>query len=253
MALDPTQRFSDRVADYVRFRPGYPAGVFDALRADAGLTEASVVADVGSGTGISAEPFLRAGNAVLGVEPNAEMREAAERLLASCPRLTSIDGTAEATTLADGSVDLVVSGQAFHWFRPDEARREFARILRPGGRVALIWNVRQLDTTPFLRAYEALLQRFGTDYQIVTHRTVDEVRLHNLFDGPFTTHTFDNAQQFDLDGLRGRLLSSSYAPAAEHPDHESMIAELARVFEEHEEDGTVAFLYGTKVYVGCVA
>ena len=248
---DPTQRFSDRVADYVRYRPGYPPGVLEALRDRAGLDASTVVADVGSGTGISAELFLRNGNAVFGVEPNAEMRAAAERLLAGTGRFTSVNGTAEATTLPGASVGLVVAGQAFHWFRPAEARAEFARILRPGGYVALVWNVRRLGATPFLRDYEALLQRFGTDYREVSHRTVDVARLETFFsDEAFARDVFDNEQRFDLAGLTGRLLSSSYAPTARHPDHEPMLAELARLFEAHEAGGTVCLEYDTKVYIG---
>lgn len=251
--LDPTDRFSDRVDAYVRYRPGYPAGVLDVLRETAGLTPATVVADVGSGTGLSAEPFLRHGNPVLGVEPNAPMRAAAERLLAGYARFHSTDGTAEATTLPDASVSLVVAGQAFHWFRPDDARREFARILAPGGHVALVWNERQLDTTPFLRDYEALIRRFGTDYDAVRHENIGSDRLAAFFAGPYETRAMPNRQTFDLDGLTGRLLSSSYVPDAGHPDRAPMLADLARLFAAHETDGQVHILYDTVVHVGRVA
>ena len=151
MPSDSNTRFSDRVADYVRTRPGYPTAVLDILGTETGLNPATVVADVGAGTGLSAELFLRNGNTVFGVEPNREMREAAESLLAGYANFHSVAGSAESTTLPDASVDLIVAGQAFHWFDVPRARAEFRRILRPDGVVVLMWNTRRLDTTPFLR------------------------------------------------------------------------------------------------------
>ena len=173
MNPDPTQRFSSRVENYVRFRPGYPPAVLDVLRAECALTRDSVVADVGSGTGIFSEFLLGAGCTVLGVEPNDEMRRAAEGTLARQTRFRSVPGTAEATTLPERSVDLVTAAQAFHWFDRARTRAEFRRILKPRGWTALVWNDRQLDSTPFLRGYEALLQRFGTDYLAVLDREID--------------------------------------------------------------------------------
>jgi SAM-dependent methyltransferase len=249
--MNPTARFSNRVGDYIRTRPGYPPGVLDVLRAETGLTPAMVVADIGSGTGLSAEMFLKNGNRVLGVEPNADMRAAAETLLASYPTFESVAGSAEETTLPDRSVDLVVAGQAFHWFDRPKARAEFRRILRPGRFVVLLWNTRRLDTSPFLRAYEALLQRFGTDYRQVVHTNIDRAALAEFFGpGGFREFHLDNEQLFDRDGLRGRLKSSSYTPPAGHPDHGPMLAELDRIFDEHNAGGRVRFEYDTEVYIG---
>src|SRR5437899_1233764 len=135
--MNSTERFTDRVADYVRFRPHYPPAVFAELRDRLGLGAGSSVADVGSGTGISARPLLEMGCTVFAVEPNAAMRSAAEQWLGDFPRFQSIAGTAEATTLAEHSVDAVVAAQAFHWFDAASARREFQRILKPRGWVAL--------------------------------------------------------------------------------------------------------------------
>lgn len=250
---DSTLRFSDRVADYARFRPGYPDGLVHALQEDPGLTPTWTVADVGSGTGLSSIPFLDLGCTVLGVEPNAEMRAAAEHALGHDSRFQSVAGTAEATTLPDRSVDLVVAAQAFHWFRPADAAREFVRVLRPDGRVALVWNARRADSTPFLRGYEDLLQRYGTDYQAVGHRGVGRDALAAFFDGPFSKRTFDNEQRLDLDGLTGRLLSSSYTPPPGHPDHHPMLAALRRLFETHEAGGYVTIEYDTELYVGPVS
>lgn len=249
--IDPTKRFSSRVENYIKYRPGYPPAVLDLLREQCGLTPASVVADVGSGTGILSELFLRNGNRVFAVEPNPEMRAAGERLLRDYPNFTSVDGTAEATTLPDRSVDFVTAGQAFHWFDPRRARAEFARILRPGGWVALIWNDRRIDSSPFLQAYEQLLRRYSLDYRTVDHKHIDAAVLRPFF-GPagYTLAAFANRQDFDYAGLAGRLMSSSYAPEAGHPNHRPMLEHLRAIFDAHQVDGAVAFEYETQVYYG---
>ncbi len=250
-ARHPEKRFSDRVDNYVRYRPGYPAAVMEMLARETGLGAGTVVADIGSGTGISTEVFLRAGGTVFAVEPNDEMRAAAERWLGGRAGFRSVSGTAEATTLADHSVDLVTAAQAFHWFRPAPTRAEFDRILRPGGRVALIWNQRRMDSTPFLRAFEDLLLRYGTDYLKVRHENVDAGALGGFFrGGAYVTHSFPNEQVFDYEGVKGRLLSSSYVPAAGEPGHGAMIEELTEIFRRHQEDGHVRFEYDTRVHVG---
>lgn len=250
---DSTTRFSDRVENYVKYRPGYPEGVLPLLRERIGVRPSDVVADVGSGTGISAEIFLRAGHTVFGVEPNREMRAAAEALLTRFPTFHSVDGTAEATTLPDVSVDVVVAGQAFHWFDPPRARAEAARILRPGGWAVLLWNARRVSSTPFLRAYEALLLEFGTDYGEVRHDNVSAAILAAFFGGRYEKHALPNEQRFDLDGVRGRLLSSSYAPGPGHPLHEPMLRALERIYAEHAQADGVRFEYDTEIYLGHIA
>src|SRR4051812_34197437 len=146
---DSTTRFSSRVNAYMRTRPDYPAEILDTLKQDCGLTESSVIADIGSGTGILSRMFLSNGNTVYGVEPNREMREAGEKLLSPAyPQYQSIAATAETTSLPNASVDFVTAGQAFHWFDRGKCRVEFARILRPHGWVALVWNERLTDSTP---------------------------------------------------------------------------------------------------------
>lgn len=247
---DSTQRFSSRVQDYVRYRPGYPRALLDTLRVEAGLSADSIVADVGSGTGISTELLLRAGCRVFAVEPNDAMRAAAERRLGGEPRFHSVAGTAEATTLPEADVDLIAAGQAFHWFDPRAARAEFTRILRSDGSVALFWNVRNTEATPFLREYEALLQEFGTDYRAVDHRNVGPERLRDFFAGGYRTFSFPNEQVLDFDGLRGRLTSSSYVPGPEHPRREPMLRELKRLFDAHQEDGVVRFVYLAELHLG---
>jgi SAM-dependent methyltransferase len=248
---DPTLRFSSRVENYVKYRPGYPSGVMETLTNECGWAKGLVIADVGSGTGILSEVFLRNGNRVFGVEPNREMREAGERLLTEYTNFTSVDGTAEATTLAGRSVDFVTAGQAFHWFDRERTRHEFVRILRPGGWVVLIWNERLTNTSPFLRAYEELLHKYGTDYATVDHRNVDADAITTFFaPQPFTLRRFDNQQVVDLDGATGRLLSSSYTPEPGHPNYRPMLDALRAIFDRHNVDGKVSFDYKTLMYFG---
>lgn len=246
----PTERFSNRVANYVKFRPHYPAGVLECLVRRCGLDARSIIADIGSGTGILSELFLRNGNPVFGVEPNREMREAGERLLREYPRFTSVVGSAESTTLPAAAVDFVTAGQAFHWFDRDAARAEFQRIVKPNGWVVLVWNERDEVTTPFARAYESLLNTFGTDYTAVTHRNIEPSMLAQFFSTDFGVESMPNAQHFDYAALEGRLLSSSFVPAPAEPGYEEMLAELRRVFDRYAVDGGVAFEYETRVYFG---
>lgn len=245
-----TQRFSSRVAHYVRHRPGYPAEILELLRRECGLTPDFVIADIASGTGIFTRLLLENGNRVFGVEPNAEMRQAAEEFLVSFPRFTSRAATAEATTLRARSVDFVTAAQAAHWFDREKARAEFRRILKPGGWLVLIWNERRTDSTPFLREYEKLLLTFGTDYQEVRHeRTTEEIEAF-FAPAPFQERVFENRQDVDYQGLEGRLRSSSYTPAQEDPTYTPMLAELHRIYDVHQVGGHVAVEYATRLYYG---
>src|SRR5262245_36850681 len=191
--VDPTLRFSSRVENYVKYRPGYPPAVLELLAATCGLTPESLLADIGSGTGLLAELFLKNGNRVFGVEPNPEMRAAGERLLGDLPGFTSVDGTAEVTTLPAQSVDFVMAGQAFHWFDRVRARAEFERILKPGGWVVLVWNERRTDSTPFLTSYERLLETYATDYALVNHKQIDQAMIGAFFaPGAYDEGRFEN-------------------------------------------------------------
>jgi len=247
---DSTVRFSNRVENYIRYRPGYPKGVLEVLRDECRLSPDSVVADIASGTGIFTRMLLENGNKVLAVEPNREMREAAERLLADYPNFISIAGTAEETTLPAQSVDFATAAQAAHWFNLPRARCEFARILRPEGWAVLLWNERSTDTTPFLRDYEQLLMTYSTDYQQVRHEnTTDKI---DTFFAPsaFEERTFDMQQNFDYAELEGRLLSSSYAPLADNPNYAAMLTRLRRIFDAHQAEGRASMEYRTRMYYG---
>ena len=246
-----TERFGQRVESYVRSRPSYPQEVVDLLRAECGLTAGWTVADLGSGTGILSRLFLDNGCRVHGVEPNIEMRRAGEALLATYRQFNSREGTAEDTGLPDTSVDLIAAGQAYHWFEAKAARREFVRILRPPGWVVLIWNDRRKRGTPFLEAYERLLLTYGTDYTKVDHTRIGPRQIQSFFGGePMGTASFDNHQSFRFEGLKARLLSSSYTPGPDHPRHTDMLRALREIYEAHEVDDHVSIEYDTRVYYG---
>lgn len=250
---DAKQRFSGRVADYIRYRPGYPSEVLPLLRTECGLKPGHVVADIGSGTGFLSELFLKNGNRVYGIEPNDAMREAGEEYLASYENFSSIAGSAEATTLEGGSVDFVSAGQAFHWFEPYATRTEFRRILKANGWMVVLWNDRQTDT-PFADAYENLLVKYGTDYKVV-RAAYPEAHVMQEFFGAATVsqRVLPNKQVLDWEGLVGRLRSSSYAPEEGHPDYAPMLADFEQLFRTSEKDGHVRMQYATHVYYGRLA
>ncbi len=248
--LDPTKRFSNRVENYLRYRPGYPTGSIDLLKTECGLTPASVIADLGSGTGLLSEMFLKEGNRVFGVEPNAEMRAAGENVLAKYRSFVSVDATAEQTTLPDVSVDFVTVGQAFHWFNRDRTRVEFLRILKPNGWVVLVWNGFRVEKSPLIAGYQQIVLRYGTDYQEV-RREIIRLDIESFFAPGFCKCArFEYQQIFDFEGLKGRLLSASYAPQSDHHDFKSMLEDLRRLFEVTQKNGKVAFDYDTEVYYG---
>ena len=246
MSLNPTERFSNRVANYVKYRPSYPTAVLDCLRDECGLNETAVVADIGSGTGILARLFLQHGNQVIGIEPNKEMREAGEAYLAEFSNFSSVNGTAEATTLPDNAVDFVTAGQAAHWFDREKSLPELRRILRPGGTIAFVWNTMAFDDSPFMQGYEQITLRYFEGKPSRKNEMRGNV-VAFLGEGTQVRH-FAYEQQFDLAGIRGRLLSTSYAPLVDDPRHEPMLRDLADLFAAHEENGRIRFLYTTELY-----
>lgn len=249
--LNSTKRFSSRVENYVNYRPRYPVKVLDTLQQECGLTAASVIADIGSGTGFLSELFVANGNSVYAIEPNLEMRTAGEQSLGSQPKFISIEGTAENTTLSSQSVDFVVAGQAFHWFDRSQARREFVRILKPMGWVMLVWNDRDTESTPFLVAYEQLLKEYSTDYEQINHKRIDRAVLTDFF-SPSQLHEkrASHSQPFDYEGLKGRMLSSSYVPEIGHRNHEELTAKLRELFQAYSKSDRIQFEYTTRMFYG---
>jgi SAM-dependent methyltransferase len=245
-----TERFSSRVENYSRYRPDYPEAAIDLLAARCGLAAGAVVADLGSGTGILTERLLARGARVMAVEPNEGMRAEAERRLGGRSGFESVPGTAEATTLPDRSIDLIVAAQAFHWFKVQQARAEALRILRDGGWAALVWNERPAEAGAFLADYDALLRRHAAEYAKITASRADEPSMREYLGGSMQLATFPNQQILDFEGLTGRLMSSTYAPEPGHAEYGPMMAGLRELFRRHQRDGVVVYPYRTLVYFG---
>lgn len=249
---DPKKRFSSRVERYIKYRPSYPLEVIEFLKKKGILTLKSIIADIGSGTGILSELFLKEGNKVFGVEPNTDMRNAGVKLLNKYPTFISIDGSAEDTKLDNNSIDIITAGQAFHWFHLENARREFKRILKPKGWVILIWNRRKKLTNAFLKEYEKFLLKYGTDYKAIEKSKLDFDKFFENYKRKknYNRITFDNHQIFDYEGLEGRLLSTSYIPLSDNPNYNDMINDLKYLFENFQENGYIRFEYDTEVIYG---
>ena len=243
--LDPKKRFSSRVENYIKYRPNYPSEIVKYLKEIDILKDNSVIADIGSGTGILSEIFLNNGNTVYGVEPNADMRKAAEKLLEAYSNFISVDGSAEDTKLKAKNIDIITVGQAFHWFDIKQTQKEFKRILKEGGYVVLIWNNRKKSSNGFSNEYEKFILKYGKDYKFTRK---DETDIKNFF--KYERDVFYNYQDFDFEGLKGRLLSASYIPLEDSPKYEDMIKELEIIFHKYEQDGIIRLEYDTEVYYG---
>ena len=248
--VEPTKRFTNRVQNYLRYRPSYPRAIISLLELECGLNSASVVADMGSGTGFLSELFLENGNTVFGVEPNAEMRAAGEQILAKYSKFRSIDASAEDTGLADHSIDFITAGQSFHWFDRKAARAEFQRILKPDGWIAIIWNGFQSGKSEVIDGYTDVLARYGTDYKAVGCEIAD-THVDSFFEpGAFRNARFAFQQVLDFEGYKGRVLSASYAPEPGHPNFAPLVAEVERIFNANKHDGKITFDYDTEMYYG---
>jgi SAM-dependent methyltransferase len=251
---DSTLRFSDRVEAYLAGRPRYPSELITYLEATGALPHGGLVADVGVGTGLSADPFLAAGHRVIGVEPNAPMRAAGLEYLARYPHYEARDGTAEATGLQSNSVDLVIAGQAFHWFDPGRFRTESLRVLRPGGWAALIWNDRDLTGTPFLAGYEALLIEYGNDYRAIRykHQGTDAIPVYFGGSAP-AAREFRHQRNMDWAMVSALAGSASYLPAPGQPRHAALLAALHALFDANASNGTIEMRYTCRVHAAPLA
>lgn len=248
--MDFKQRFSDRVENYIKYRPGYPEEIIATLQLEIGLVPGDVVADIGSGTGLSAKLFLEHGNTVYGVEPNEPMRKAAEGLLAEYDHFVSVHGSSESTNLKAHSVDLIVCAQAFHWFDREKTKLEFRRIAAAGAHLCLIWNDRK-ETEPFQQDYEKLIQDFAIDYNEISHRNITPDIISDFYaPNKFKKFVLHYEQHFNLEGLIGRIISSSYMPNEDHPNFPQLKNAIVHLFNAYEQNGIVTFAYNTLLYIG---
>jgi SAM-dependent methyltransferase len=242
---DPKKRFSSRVENYIKYRPSYPLEIIDFLKEKNILAEDTVIADIGSGTGILTKIFLNNGNQVYGVEPNKDMRKAAEKFLQGYTNFSSLEGSAEVTKLEENCIDLIIAGQAFHWFDLEQAKREFKRILKPNGNVVLIWNNRGKTGTDFNSSYENFILKYGIDYKEVKK---NEGNVDLFFN--YQKETFYNFQELNFSRFKGRVLSSSYIPLADNLIFPKMILELENLFSKHQRNGIIRIEYDTEIYYG---
>jgi SAM-dependent methyltransferase len=247
LQIDPKSRFSGRAEYYAAYRPKYPDTLLNYLERHLPFSRRSVVADVGSGTGILTELFLRNGNTVFGIEPNGDMRRVAEANLSHYSGFTSVNGSAESTTLQNNSVDFITAAQSFHWFQLKETRAEFRRILKKTGWAVLVWNTRK-TSTPFLRAYEELVNWTAGEKR-VRHEDLTETVI-SQFLGEHLAVKLDNSQQLDLRGMIGRVLSSSYSALPGESTHEDFVKKARGLFKRYQRNGFVEIEYWTEVYAG---
>ncbi|WP_158750001.1 class I SAM-dependent methyltransferase [Acidobacterium sp. S8] len=247
-SLETAERFTGRVESYRQYRPRYPAAVVDLLQAECGLNSDSQIADVAAGTGLLTGKFLERGFSTTAIEPNAEMRQVCGQLATQFSQLRCLPGSAEETGLPQHSIDLITVAQAMHWFDFSRARSEFVRILRPRGWCAVVYNERQMSGDAFHDRYEKLLRDFGVDYAKVQRQHLTWERIAAFFaPSPMKRAVFSNAQSLTLEALQGRILSSSYMPKADHPRHREMLAAIADLFDEHQQDSRVQLKYDCTV------
>lgn len=249
--MDMKQSFSNKVKDYVKFRPTYPSDALDYLYDIVKIDANSTVVDIGAGTGKLSKLLVERGTNVIAVEPDHEMRKASVQILGNEPNFRVVAGSAESTRLHDNSVDFIVCAQAFHWFDRTATKEEFKRILKENGKVILIWNTRQTKGTPFLEGLEHILHNYGIDYSEVNHKNISDDELQSFFtENTMEKFVFKLQQSFDFEGMCGRVMSSSYTPMPEHPNYGPMMEELNKLFKRYKDNGKVAFIYETELYWG---
>lgn len=247
--INSKERFSNRVDDYRKYRPDYPAGLIEVMKEICDFNIGSVVADVGSGTGIMTERLLPHCRSVYAVEPNKEMRNAAEEQFHNNSKFVSVNGSAEETTLPSNSIDLIISAQAFHWFDRTLTKQEFKRILKPNGWVVLVWNTRVIQGDAFHVELEEFLRRETPEYGKIHHKNIDRKTLCEFFSQKeIVSKTLPNHQILDWEGMKGRFLSASYIPAPGQPGHEFIVDGLKKIFLKHQSNGTVTLKYVTEMY-----
>ena len=247
--MDNTQRFSDRVENYQKFRPSYTDETIDYIFHNFGLSRDSVLADVGAGTGIFTEKLVTKCKLVYAIEPNQEMRTAADKRLSSYSSYKSINGTSDKTMIGNNSIDGITVAQAFHWFDIVKTKKEFKRILKKDAYVFLIWNNR-IANTPFLSAYEDVLKNKLPEYKVVNHKNITDEIINTFINKDYQKTIFPNTQTFTLDGVLGRLSSSSYTPKEDTKEYHIIKEEIINAFNQYSSGGFVEFNYNTEVYSG---
>ena len=244
------ERFSTRVANYVKYRPDYPNQLIDTLIQQLKLTPASKIADIGAGTGIFSQLLLDSGLSVTAIEPNQKMLAAAKVQLINYHDFSFRNNSAEQTGLTSNSLDLITVAQAFHWFNNDDSLQEFKRILKQQGQLALMWNQRDLDCQ-FQQQYHRLLLKYCESYDSVNHMNLSTEQITQYYrPNDVQVFEFKHIQHLDYSSLLGRLLSTSYCPASHTSQFSELSAGLKSLFEQYAKAGTIEFNYICKLYLG---
>lgn len=248
------EKFDGKGRLYARFRPSYPPEFVEYLFSEIGITADAVLADIGSGTGILTGQLLERGHTVYAVEPNADMRAVAEERLGRLDRFVSVNGTAESTTLVSHSVDSVTVAQAFHWFDRERFKQECRRILKPGGKVILVWNSRD-EASPIVRDNAVINQTYCPRFKGFSgglYDTINKGDFSDFFEGPYRAKRFEHPLRFDEQGFIGRNLSASYAPKEADGQYAAYIAALKRLFDTYSDGHTLLVPHVTGCYSGTV-
>lgn len=248
---EPTSRFSDRVLDYEKFRPEYPGEIIDILIKECQIQNL-VVADIGSGTGKFTKLLIAAAKQVIAVEPNLKMREVIENKFRSISNFRSIGGTAEQVSLPDSSVDMITAAQSFQWFNKSKSKEEFIRILKRGGWVVLLWNNRNIES-PFEISYEELMSKYALPYP---YKKKDDEFMKDIKDfygeSAFKFFELYSYQDLDYSGMKGRILSSSFIPKEESPNHKLLEKDIKSTFDHYQQSGRVRLSYKVDIYIGTI-
>lgn len=246
------KRFSGKGKAYSKFRPSYPKEFLDYLYNEIGFCKNNVVADIGSGTGIFTKQLLEKGSTVYAVEPNEDMRKRAEENLKDYNNFFSISAAAENTGLEEKSVDFVTAAQAFHWFDKPAFKAECKRILKPGGKIILVWNTRDTESI-ITKENEKIDIQFCKNFNGYCggiSGPLNQENIDEFFCGNYELKLFENPLVYDREGFIGRNLSSSYAPKESDEAYEEYIAALSDMFDKFSVDGVIKYPFYTQSYIG---
>lgn len=247
------ENFTGKADLYSMFRPSYPNEYINYLHSENYLSEGSVIADIGSGTGILTKLLLEKKLNVLAIEPNNDMRGIAEKNLWVYDQYKSINATAENTSLKNNSVDLITVAQAFHWFDKEKFRLECKRILKENSKVSLVWNSKDV-LSPLMIELQEICKETCPKFKGFSGGIEDTPDVYNQFlkNGIYEMMVYRNDLEMDLEGFLGRNLSSSFSPLREEKEFEPYRTALTNLFYKNGLNGKIIYPYITKSYLGYV-